>query len=232
MPRLAGPMVSPASAAAMFGRAAGGAGRRAGLVGDHRLGPGRCRRRAAPRWRASAGAAPYGKLCPSCRVSTASGSFCAAERAATPGRPRSVPYLARAAIRTSADCISVPPPPPNSPPTTPAIAIRSVIGERLRAARVGDRVQVPGEHVLAGAVAVRHAGADVGVDPGDVARARRRRAARPAGRAGAARRPGPAGPPRCTASCARRSAPAPGCPARRRRTGSACPGRRAAAGPW
>jgi hypothetical protein len=40
--------------------------------------------------------------------------------------------------------------------------------ERLRPARVGDRVEVPGQHVLARAVAPGHAGADVRVDPGEV----------------------------------------------------------------
>src|SRR5262249_53748387 len=45
-------------------------------------------------------------------------------------------------------------------------------GERLGPARTGDRVEVPGQHVLAGAVdrRLRHAVGDVRVDAGDVLR--------------------------------------------------------------
>lgn len=75
---------------------------------------------------APAGALPNGKLWPLCRVSVVSGSFCARNADQT-WSPAAVPYLARAATRTSADCISAPPPPPNSPPITPEIATRSVM---------------------------------------------------------------------------------------------------------
>ena len=108
--------------------------------------------------RAGRASAPYGKLCPLWRVSTVSGSFCSRNAGHT-ASPTATPYLASASTRTSADCISPPPPPPNSPPTTPEMAITSVGRERHRPAGVGDRVEVPGQDVLAGAVdrPLRHA---------------------------------------------------------------------------